>query len=247
MKILAPSLLLALLLLSTAPHAADKRIVLGSSQYPPFFGEHLPNYGVLTEITVAAFKREGYQVEVKFMPFARTLALGKAGTIDGIIAIWHTREREQWFVYSSPLLSSIVGFYKRKGAPINFTKLDDLKQYRIGTVNGYANPPGINADKLNLHEVVSDEINLRKLLLGRIDLVLIEKWVAQDLIRTKLPQESEKLEWMEPPLEYRSQHLVFSRKADDYLQKFRDFERGLKQLSKDGGLRVILERHGFKR
>ena len=85
-----------------AAHAAepfDKVVTMGSTEFPPYYGAHLPGQGVLTDITVRAMQKMGYRVEVQFMPFARTLANGRVGAVDGIIALWRSDEREQWFAF----------------------------------------------------------------------------------------------------------------------------------------------------
>jgi len=234
-----------LMLATVTAMAAEKNVILGSSEYPPFFGEQLPNQGVLTEITVEAFKKVGYQVDVKFMPFARTLQMGKDGEIDGIIVLWHTKEREQWFAFSDPLPPNQIGFYKRKDKAIHFTTYADLMSYRIGVVNGYANPPGFDEAQLKTEAVTVDKQNLQKLQSGHIDLALIDKWVAQHLIQTEFPQFAEELEWMEPPLESKPQYIAFSKEAKDYEQKLRDFNQGFKQLTDEGRVKAILAKHGF--
>ena len=106
-------LILSLSLAATAGAVArdsEKIVTMGSTEFPPYYGAHLPGQGVLTEIAVRAMEKMGYRVDVQFTPFARTLANGKAGAVDGIIALWHSDEREQWFVFSEPLTPSVIGF-----------------------------------------------------------------------------------------------------------------------------------------
>jgi polar amino acid transport system substrate-binding protein len=246
MKKYIVSITCLLLLIAISAMAEEKKVVLGSSEYPPFFGKNLPDQGVLTEITVEAFKKMGYQVEVRFLPFARVLSHGKQGTIDGIIVLWHTKEREQWFAFSDPLPSNLIGFYKRKDKSINFTTYADLMSYRIGVVRGYANPAGFDEAKLQTLEVTFDLQNLQKLQKGRIDLAIIDKWVAQYLIQTEFAEFAAELEWIEPPLETKPQYITFSKKAPGYEQKLLDFNQGLKQLIEEGGVKAILAKHGFK-
>lgn len=238
----APLLLLAL---PAVARAQDKLVVMGSTEYPPYYGEHLPNQGYLTDIAVRAFQKMGYRVELRFTPFARTLANGKAGLVDGIIALWRSEEREQWFDFSDPVAPNLIGLFKRKSSAIQYRVLSDLAPYRIGVVNGYADPPAFIAAKLNTDIGTDDEANLRKLIGRHLDLVLIDRAVANYLIQTKFPEHANELEWLGPPLEVRPQFIGFSKNAPHHEDKLRDFNLGMKKLAASGELQVLLKRSGF--
>ena len=225
--------------------AQDRVVVMGSTEYPPYYGEHLPHQGILTDIAVRAFQKVGYRVELRFTPFARTLANGKAGLVDGVIALWHSDEREQWFAFSEPLAPNLIGFYKRKSSPIHYRVLSDLAPYRIGVVNGYADPPAFIAAQLNTDAGTDDEANLRKLIGRHLDLVLIDRSVAQYIIETKFPEHAAELEWLGPPLEVRPQYIGFSKSVPHYQDKLRDFNLGLKKLADSGELQAIMKRGGI--
>ncbi|WP_284379179.1 substrate-binding periplasmic protein [Litoribrevibacter albus] len=226
--------------------SVEKNVVLGSSEYPPFFSEHLPSGGVTTEIVVEAFKKVGYTTTVTFMPFARTLKEGQLGSIDGIIALWHTQQREQLFVFSDPLPPNLIGLYKKKNKHIRFKTLSDLTPYTIGTVRGYSNPPGFKEANLQIEAAGVDDQNLLKLDAERFDLALIDKWVAQYLIRSKFPHLERTLEWLEPPLETKYQYLVFSKRSKGHEQRLVDFNAGLRELKASGEYQSILIKHGFE-
>ena len=250
MDIIKKSLLLLFTILligfSTEGFCVEKKVRLASSEYPPYFGSELKNKGFLTEVTVEAFKRVGYQTEVEFYPFARTFEYGKSGEVDGIIVLWYTKEREQWFAFSNPLPPNLLGFYKHKSEKINFRTYSDLKPYEIGIVRGYANPSGFDEANLHTQAVVKDTQNLFKLYRKRIDLVLIDKGVAQYIINTQYPEYEKKLEWLEPALQVKPQYIAFSKKANNYERKLKDFNLGLIRLTEEGGVREIMNKHGVK-
>jgi hypothetical protein len=54
--------------------AAPKRVMLATTAYPPYYGELLPNQGVITEIIQEEFKHAEYEVIVKFLlPWKRAV------------------------------------------------------------------------------------------------------------------------------------------------------------------------------
>ncbi|MFC1852551.1 substrate-binding periplasmic protein, partial [candidate division CSSED10-310 bacterium] len=174
----------AVLLFSMKGISDEKIVSLAACEFPPYYGQNLTNQGVVTEITAEAFKKVDYTLKVKFYPWARALDYGKKGLVDGILGLWYTTEREQWFGFSMPLHPNHLGFYKRKSDLISFKSLHDLKPYKIGIVLGYANPPGFNQAHLKTEAVITDKNNLMKLYRKRIDLALIDKDVAQYIMKT---------------------------------------------------------------
>jgi len=241
-------LVLALTVVPAMSQAENKSIVLTSAEYAPYYGAALFNRGPVTEIVTTAFETEGYEVKVDFYPWVRAENLARNGKkYDGMFPPWHSEDREQWFVFSKPMFANQIGFYKLKNSPVDFTNYASLKQsnHSIGIVNGYVNPKGFDEAKLNTKNVSSDLLNLRKLVNKRIDLALIDKKLAQYIVFTELSEHLGAIEWIDPPLEKKSQYLVLSKKAVDYQQKMADFNRGLDKISDDGTLAKIMKKHGF--
>ena len=224
---------------------AEETIQLASTEYPPYTGAALPNGGVITAIASEAFKRGGYTAKVSFLPWARALKDGEDGNVEGIVGIWHNKDREKSFVFSAPLPSNQIGIYKRSDSPISYKNLSDLKPYTIGTGRGYSNPAAFEAAKLRTAEALDDETNMRKLGSSRIDLVLIDKGVAQYLIDTKLTEFKGKLAWIEPAIEKVPLYVAFSKKSTNNDKKVAAFNQGLASMEKDGTLAKMVSQAGI--
>jgi polar amino acid transport system substrate-binding protein len=225
--------------------AGERKLEIGTTEWPPYYGQDLQNGGFMTEIVVEAFKRVGYDAEIKFMPWKRALEGAKAGKHDGLYTVWYRKEREEWFVFSDPLPANEVGFYKRKDKNISFEIFADLKPYTIGVVRGYALPPGFDEASLKTSLAKDDEENLRKLHKGRVDLVLTDKITGKFILDTSIPDAVSDLEWLDPPLHVDIQYLVFSKMAGDYAARLVAFNRGLAEIKADGTLKAIMAKHGF--
>jgi polar amino acid transport system substrate-binding protein len=221
-------------------------IKLATLEWSPYVGESLPQYGFTTAIVSEAFKRAGYEVKVDFMPWTRVIKESGEGTYDAAFPEYYSEERAQEFLMSEPFTSGPLGFYKRKADKITYTKLEDLKPYRIGVVIGYINTPEFDAaNYLKKDEANSDEQNIRKLLAGRIDLAVIDKYVAQQLIKTSIPEAAGALEFMEPPLQDQPLYVIFPRKTAGSEEKLKAFNAALKTMRDDGTLADILNEYGF--
>jgi polar amino acid transport system substrate-binding protein len=243
---LSKILLIGGLLYLTMASAAANEIELLTAPYPPFHGPNLRNQGPLTEIVVEAYKKVGYRVAVKFLPWARALKLAKEGKADGLHGAWYAAEREQWFVYSQRLPGSEVVFYKRKGTgPQTFTSYEALRPYTIGIVRGYRNPPAFDAANLHTAVTDSDKTNLRILAAKRVNLILIDRYTARSILETELPEHRDHLEALEPAVEALSLYLLISKKAADYQTKVDDFNKGLERLRVEDGIERIMKEHGL--
>jgi polar amino acid transport system substrate-binding protein len=244
-KTLLAGLLLTGSCLLAAPVQAAETIYLVTTAYPPYYGPDLPKNGVITQIVTEALKRGGYTLKVDWLPWARALHDAQDGKADGAMGIWRSKEREQYFVYSSAMAPNQIGFYKRADAPISFKALSDLKPYKIGVVRGYANPKAFDDAKLTTDEAGDDEANLRKLGAGRIDLVLIDKGVAMHLIDSKLHEYKGKLVWLDPAVDKLPMYVGFSKKAPGYEKKLAAFNKGLKEMEADGTLAKLISQAGI--
>lgn len=231
----------------TTLSAAGHRVTLAVTEYPPYYGRQLSRQGVITEIVRKAFNRVGYDVKIDFLPWKRALEATRRGEFDALCSAWYRKDRERWFVFSDPLpIPNTIGFFKRVDRTIAYRTIADLRPYKIGIVRGYSNPPEFDRAGLNTEAVTEDRLNMKKLAVGHIDLVLIDKALGQHIIRTDMPESAQILEWLEPPLKIEDQYLIFSTAVKDYDKKRTDFNEGMHQLAAEGALEAVIREHGFE-
>lgn len=244
MKILS-TLAVALLLACSNALAAERTLKIAATEYPPYYGTDMEGQGFITEIIVEAFKRSGYDLDIKFLPWKRALEGTKAGKHDGLFTVWYRAEREEWFLFSKPLPANEVGFFRRADNDISSSDYAALKDRKIGVVRGYASPPGFDDAGLKTAEAKDDEENLRKLQKGRIDLALVDKILGQHIINAKLSGSAAEFAWIDPPVQVDEQFLVISKKAADHEAILAAFNEGLAAIEADGTLKAIMARRGF--
>ena len=233
-----------------------RQVTLATLDWEPYIGEALPGHGYVYEIVAEAFRSAGYQVRIRFYPWARAVEEAETGKADGLFPEYYGEARKARFVFSSAFPGGPVGLMARKASRITFpadprkdqaAALQGLRRYSFGVVRGYLNTRTFDeATFLAKDAAADDEQNLRKLQAARVDLIFIDKYVAQFLIRTRFPGYAGELEFLEPPLEVKPLYIAFSRKAPGYEQKLRDFNEGLARLEKAGTLKAILRKYGFQ-
>lgn len=235
----------------TAARARDQataptRLKLLTTEYAPYMSSARADGGVALALGRAALERAGIAAEVLFRPWARVLAEAERGGADGVLGIWHEASRERYLAYSQPLgISNRIGFIARVGSMMavdDLTRLRQLPGLRIGTVRGYANPPRFEEMGFQTDLAVDDASNLRKLLAGRVDLVLIDKGVAFHLLQTQLQSVAAQFQWLEPAVADMPLHMALSRRRADHPAVLRDINRGLAELRDSGEMAKILKR-----
>ncbi|SOB60756.1 Extracellular solute-binding protein family 3 [Pseudodesulfovibrio profundus] len=157
--------------------AEDKKVVLASLYWPPYTGQELPAEGASTRVVRQAFKAMGYELEIRFFPWSRAIdEFVNDPEIDGYFPEYPGRENQ--FSYSEIIGESSLGFAKLKKREIQWTTMDDLESYLIGTVRGYLNTPEFDSmvtkGRIRTDEAVSDIFNLRKVVAGRVDMGVVD-------------------------------------------------------------------------
>ncbi|MEH6472115.1 MAG: transporter substrate-binding domain-containing protein [Halopseudomonas sp.] len=238
-------LLIALLLMSLngGALAAPPEVTIANTPWHPYFGEDLPEYGMAAEIITNAFARSGYRTQFKTRPWSRAILELKHGAHDALATAYHTSERAQLFRFSAPYMHSEVRLYQQKDRGISWADLEDLKPYHIGTVLNNAYSPAFDdADFLQKDAATSETLNIRKLAAGRIDLLVMDRYVFEYLI-SRNPSYLGQIEALEPALNSSPLHVMFSPQAVDVENKILAFNRGLKAIMADGELQRIISRH----
>lgn len=224
----------------------EKRLALSTMNWEPYYAEHLPDGGPVAEITKEAFRRVGYDVVIEFVPWIRALELSKNGEYDGLVGAFYSEERSHYFTYSEKLTEAAVVFVSRKGRRITYSSLDDLKPYRIGILRGAVLTQEFDtATYLMTEEVVEHELNIKKLMGDRVDLIVLGKFHLLQILNQKFPDWIDKIEIINPPLMINGLFNAISKQNPEHERIVSDFNRGLKEIQDDGMFGRIMKRHGI--
>lgn len=233
----------------------DKIIRIAGIETEPYCGEHIIRYGYISELVEKIFTDTGYTVEFSFYPLKRAIELGKRGQVHIVLPLYEDAGLSDDLLFSDPLPGGQPGLIKKKNDPIFFTGdpagnpggvFEELKEYRFGIVDGTRIIPELDeAGFLKKDFTTSNLLNLTKLLKGRTDLVVIDKYVAAHLMLSKAPQMIGKLEFINPPFGKKTFYLAFSKQKDNCREIAALFNERLAQFKKEGTLNAILSSHGL--
>jgi polar amino acid transport system substrate-binding protein len=235
---------LAFFLMVCASRAETLKIA--TTDWEPYVGKALKGEGFNAEIITEAFKRAGYTVKIDFMQWDRAIEDATKGTYDAVFPEYYSKDRAKDFIYSNFFSNSLLVFYKRKSSNITYKTLKDLTPYKIGVVKGYINTEEFDkASYLKKVEAETDEENLHRLIKGELDLIVIDKLVAQYLIKTKISEASGKLDSIEPPLIIHPLFVVFPKKLPASEKRAKDFNKAYESMEKDGSIKPIMIKSGL--
>ncbi|MEB0138840.1 MULTISPECIES: transporter substrate-binding domain-containing protein [unclassified Undibacterium] len=232
-------LFVALLMLSSPTFAATDELAplrLASLEWSPYVGHALPEEGWVAAIVKAAAGAAHWRSEIAYFPWSRTLQEGLNNPeFAGYFPAFYLKEREKSCYFSHSLGNSVVGFASLSDKHFDWQSLSDLKGLTIGTVQDYANGEEfdtlVQQRLLKTDNAPSDLSNLRKLLIGRVDVIVIDQNVLRQLLIT------------EPALSKVRQQIIFHAKALTTFSMhicFQHTPRGLiLQKSFDNGLEKL--------
>lgn len=240
-----PALLTFLIagLLLSAPLQAEEKIIACTNNYEPYYGEGMSGYGPVIRITRLAFKEVGYDIDVRFSPWARVLKEAQAGQCDVVIGVWFDTGRTEWMALTDVLLVNEIGFYKRKGDSLAFKGYSDLKSQNavIGTVRGYISPKVLHQAGIASEEEAEDLLNMKKLLKNRIRLALVDRRVGTHLMG-KSGRETD-IVWLVTLQKLPLRNAVIKTARGDWKKRQTDFNRGLALIAGRGDVARILREH----
>lgn len=166
-------------------------VTIVTSDFPPYVRDASDGYGPLCEIVAAAFALEGVLVRFEFYPWSRCESEIRSGRAFAAMPYRPTEVRAREFDFSEPLYRyNAYFFYSKTSHPegIPYERLEDLRPYVIGAVQGFWYVPRFLEAGLTLDLVVSVDQNFRKLLAGRIDAFPEEENVGWYTVRKLFPE-----------------------------------------------------------
>lgn len=202
--------------------------------------------GPLIEVVRKAFSAVGVQVDFVSHPWTRNAQLVQSGAVDAALPYYCSVDRAQSFICSDPVAEGEQVFFHRREMDFDWSGISDLRPYTIGATLGYFYGETFEVREavgdLKVLRVAKDEVNLKLLTHGRIDLFPQDRAVGYAMIRDLLPPE----QWADithhpKPLHRKSLHLIYTRATDRGMRFSRLFDRELAKMKESGELAELLQ------
>lgn len=207
--------------------------------------------GFMVELTREALTPFGYEVRYAQLNWSRSLVQVRSGEITGLIGTDASEVPE--LIFSPPLgqYQEALGF--RRGELREITRISELTGLRLGATRDYdyttevlehiaaRSPEPGEIQLLSGNDALAR--NLRKLLAGRID-VMVEEHSALLYQLQQLGLQDQVV--LLPHAQSSSLHIGFSPRHPRSALYVRQMEQGLAELRRSGRYRAILARYGLK-
>lgn len=157
----------------------------------------------MTAIVRAAYAAVGDQVRIGYFSWHRIRRLPQDNAaITGSFPHYFSTERDSRCHFSEPIGSSPLGLVVALRRRPVWERVEDLARYRIGTVKSYSNTPKFDrlvaAGKIRTLPALTDQDNLRNLVAGKVDAVIIDRNVYAYLLKQKPFRDSAPLLSLDP-------------------------------------------------
>jgi polar amino acid transport system substrate-binding protein len=164
-------------------------LVWGFSIYPPFKfkTEDGVRNGIDLYILKEVTKKLGIKLAIVDCPFNRCLKYIESGKIDVMTSLALREERKKFISYVNPpyYTKHTKSFYMRKDSNVKIEKYEDIYKYSIGVKSAVRYFEQFDLDnKIKKEAVGTVELNLTKLIEGRID-ALINTTIQLDYLIIK--------------------------------------------------------------
>lgn len=223
-------------------------ITAAHCSYPPFIDYNSSEQGLSMEIVRASYETQGYKVKLINVPFARAIAGVRKGIYDILPNTWLTDERQEFLLFSVPYIYNEIKFIKLKNDDFEYFGLESLTGKRIGTIidYGYDNE-FLQADNFVRDSVTDFLMNIRKLIVKRIDLTLEDEIVATRRIINEAPELMEKISFTENVLTRKGIYVTAGYENPKHEELIEAFNKGLKIIKENGTYDAIMKKYGLKK
>ncbi|WP_432735278.1 substrate-binding periplasmic protein [Maridesulfovibrio sp. FT414] len=235
--------LTVLLLLVSYGYSAAQEVIIPINHFPPWKitdGDRIDGINII--LTRKLLDKVDLTPEFVARPWNRGLSMMKKGQADMMNGILKRPEREEYMIYIDPPYKSYStkAFYVLKGRSLLIRKYEDLKGLSIGTTLGSKFFHRFDEDTSLIKDAVKDNVlNIKKLLVGRIDTFIATETVADYMIKQQGAQDQiEKAEFI-----YSSPNPVYftvSRKSP-LAEKVPELSAALRELVESGEVDTIIK------
>ncbi|NQZ21225.1 MAG: transporter substrate-binding domain-containing protein [Colwellia sp.] len=173
-------LLIIFLLCTSTVQSSEDELKVVTENWPPFIIKGKVISGIVTKNIKEILAFTDIKYSIKLYPWARSLHLAKTKPNVLIYSILRTKQREAKFNWICPIYkSTAIHVYKLASNEINVNSLESIRTGVVGVMRGdhgysFFVQKGFE-EGINLDLSSNEEINLKKLITGRVDVVIQAK------------------------------------------------------------------------
>ena len=230
--------------------SADTVTIRADYWYPMNGNPGDANPGFMIEIAQRTLAKGGHTVNYELMPWERALHSAESGTIDCVVGAYKSDAPGLLFP-AERQGEDTTGAFVKQGSTWRYTNLEALKPLRVGAISGYSYGDEIDAfiaqNPQSVQLLSGDtalEQNIRKLLTGRIDVLLESPAVLNAKLKVIDAQGQVASAGLIGTPE--NLYIACSPKKETSAEYVKLVSDGTRELRQSGELAKILEKYGLQ-
>lgn len=200
--------------------------------------------GLSVDIIRKAYQVVGYELDVSLSPWARAINEVRSGNKDVLMATWYEKDRAKSLLYSNAYLGTSLKLVKRYDDDFECKGIDSLDGKKIGVIRGYSYSKEFSsARNFSRDSGVTILANIRKLLSGRVDLVVGDERAIRARLLLDEPILLTKIAYCKEPLSTKKLYITSGLNNENSERYIAAFNRGLEIIKNNGIYEGILQRY----
>jgi len=245
-------LLLFLIFVSSPLAAQAQRKFIMAGDVEPVF-RYVDDNGKVTgidiEIIDLLMKELNISYEFKLIKStARGVAEAKIGNVDMLISKIMKEDRKEYLIYPEETYRDIAwNFFIRKEdvGRIKYYSLNDLEGLRVGATKNFAYTDEFWASNLNLDVIMTNELQIEKLIGKRFDIVPMT--TLSTLYKLRKSGQIDKVTYLPKVLVYTKLYNAFT-KASTFPNKeylIKEYDSVIRKLTETGQIKAIFNKYNY--
>lgn len=198
---------------STRIQARETIQIAVDSENPPFmFQKNNSAEGLYPRLIKKLFANLPYDVKIEALPWKRALYLLDEGKV-AVAGIYKNNERLKKYEYTDQIFVEKILIYAQKNKAIHFDSITDLKNYKIGVIRGWSYgqefDDAVTRGLISIEENNSDQLNFKKLVIGRLDAVIAVEESAK--LALKRSEFAASVRALDKPLTVNATYIAFKK------------------------------------
>lgn len=224
--------------------ADSSTVKLAIGEWPPYTSESIETAKMAEEVVTAAFNAVGMKVEYSYYPWKRSYTLTEKGESDGTFPWNKTEERAKLFkLNNEPIATDRNIFVHLKGSDFSYSKIEDLKKYKMGAMRGYKQVELYKKHNISTEVVENEEQCIKMLIAGRLEAFEASENVINYILKNKFSEEDRAKVEIYSKAAGQDQFYVLFANSERGNNFVKEFNKGFAKIKNNGRYDAIMKKY----
>lgn len=226
---------------------AKELIKVAYLEWGSYSGVKLKDNGIIVDIVKTTLEHAGYEVQVKILPWSRAVEFVRKGVFDINAGFWRGPKWDGEFDYMDNISIDSSSFIVMSNSALKSGSFENLKGKRIGVLlDANYGERFLKHESFKKVSVNHQKSAIEMLERGRVDAIIGDPVIINDILKSDLPHLQGKLRVLKPAV---SKYFLSPGIAKNHPKKdeiINRFNKSYRKLVKDGLYKNMFKKHGVK-